>query len=123
MELQRVTYAISRRLQHLLVDTRHGYRRQKDEALATNDLAIDVLVVVSVKGSDAARVADPQVDGIGFSFKSDPRPGYVCFDIFVQCCILVSEVVILLWRSGLALINCILMRTQYICDTLLTRKQ
>lgn len=32
--------------------------------LATDDLAIYILVVVSVKGGDAARVADPEVNGI-----------------------------------------------------------
>jgi hypothetical protein len=67
--------------------------------LAANDLAINVLVVVSVQSGDAARVPDPEVDGVGLLFKSDSCPGDVCFDVAVQGRVLVSEVVVLLWES------------------------
>jgi hypothetical protein len=59
------THSISRRPQHLLINAWHCHRRKEDKVLATDDLAIYILVVVSVKGGDAARVADPEVNGIG----------------------------------------------------------
>jgi hypothetical protein len=48
-----------------------------------DDLAIDVLVVVSMQRRDAARVADPEVDCVGFLLQSDTCPGDVWLDIFV----------------------------------------
>jgi hypothetical protein len=68
--------------------------------LATNDLAIYILVVVFVKGGNTARVADPEVNGIRLCLEGDSCPGYVGFDICIQCCILFSEVVILCQSSS-----------------------
>lgn len=68
--------------------------------LATNDLAIYVLVVVSVQGGDAARVADPEVNGVGDCFEGDACPAYVCFDVCIQRCVLLSEIVILCRRCS-----------------------
>ena len=53
--------------------------------LAPNDLAVDVLIIVSMQGGDAARVPNPEVDRVGLLLESDSGPGDVCFDVAVQC--------------------------------------
>ena len=106
------THNVCCRLQHLLVDARHGNRRQKDEVLATHDLTIHIFVIVSVESGDASRVADPEVDRIGLFFKSDSCPSDLCFDIAVQSQILVSEVVVLLGEPRLALADFHLVQTR-----------
>src|SRR5271163_3095499 len=55
------TYNVCRRLQHLLIDTRHGDRWQKDEVLTAHNLAIHVLIIVSVQSGHTAGVANPEV--------------------------------------------------------------
>ena len=79
------THHICRRLQVLLVDTWHRHRWEKREALASNDLAINILVIVSVQSGDAARVANPEVDRIWRLLESDSGPCDVFFDIAIQC--------------------------------------
>ena len=62
--------------------------------LAAADLHVDVLVVVLVQGRDGARVADPQVDGLGVPRERDPRKGDVALDVAEQRRVLVPQVVV-----------------------------
>lgn len=85
LRAQTTTYNVCRRLQHLLIDTRHRDRWQKDEVLTARNLAIHIFIIVLMQSGHTAGVANPEVNRVGLLFKRDSCPSDVCFDIVVQC--------------------------------------
>ena len=73
--------------------------------LAAEDLHVDVLVVVLVQGGHGARVADPEVDGVGLLLQGNACPGYVALDVAEERGVLVPQVVVL--RLGVSDFRCL----------------
>lgn len=65
----------------LFAYTRIAYRRQQDKVFLTEDLGVDVLVVVFVEGRNRAGVTDPQVGGVRVLLEGDPGKGDVLGNI------------------------------------------
>lgn len=58
-------------------------------------LDVHVLVVVLVQGRDGARVADPEVDGVGLLLQRDAGEGDVARDVVEEAAVFGAEVVVL----------------------------
>ena len=75
-----------------------GEGREEDEMFLSDDLDVDVLVVVFVKGGCGLGVADPEVDGFGVLVECYTGPGNVFLDVREEMSVFVAEVVVF-WRE------------------------
>lgn len=69
------------RPQGLLVDAGVAQRGEQDKVFSSQDLDVDVFVVVLVHCRDRLGVADPQVDGVRALVQRYPCEWYVLLDV------------------------------------------